>query len=207
MVKKTKMTTKLQFGLMTGTDEKILLETMNKVNLEFPDGVINTLEVGVHKGHTSRAIHQFFTDSGRVNFHTAIDNCHDLVVEPPFDTVHLIIGNSIEVYPQIKDNSQHFIFLDGCHSYVMTMADLLVYSDKVAIGGYIALHDTSPHIKPFQDYQNHGSKFEADFHISCRKALTKLGVYENKFPGFFCVFDDSDPKATTGGVTVIKRVA
>lgn len=201
------MTTKLQFGLMTGTDEKVLLETMEKVNLEFPEGVINTTEVGVHHGHTSRAIHQFFTERQRINFHSCVDNCNDLQVNPPFDGANLIIGNSIDVYNKLRNNSQHFIFLDGCHSYVMTMADLLVYSDKVVIGGYIALHDTSPHIPLFKDYQNHGDNWDADFFISCRKALTKLGVYENKFPGFFLIADEADPKASTGGVTIIKRVA
>lgn len=197
--------TKLQFGLMTGSDEKTLIKTMELVNEAFPEGIINTTEVGVRKGETSRAIHQFFTDKSRINFHAGIDNEHDVKDGSPFPECQFLVGNSMEIYNSIRNNSQHFIFLDGCHSYPMSLVDILVYSDKVAIGGFLAMHDTSPHIKPFTDYQNHGSKWDADFFISCRKACVKLGIYENKFPGFELVFDECDKNALTGGVTVIRR--
>lgn len=200
-------TTKLQFGLMTGTDEKTLLKTMELVNVEFPDGTINTFECGVRKGESSRAIHQFFTDRGRINFHTGIDNEHDVKDGSPFEGCNFIVGNSIEVYNNLPNQSQHFGFIDSCHNYPMSLCDILVYSDKIKIGGFLAIHDTSPHIKLFQDFQGMGSTWDADMFISCRKACVKLGIYENKFPGFWLVFDESDPKGLTGGVTVIKKVS
>jgi hypothetical protein len=73
----------------------------------FPGIEINTLEIGVHMGHTSRGIHKFFEQKGRKNNHTGIDNQHDLRVVRPFPTCRLIIGSSIEVYNQVPDNSQH----------------------------------------------------------------------------------------------------
>lgn len=199
--------TKLKFGLMTGSDEKTLIKTMDLVNEAFPEGIINTLEIGIHRGHTSRAIHQFFSERNRINFHVAVDNEHDVQDGSPFEGCRFLIGNSIDVYTDIHDNSQHFAFLDACHSYVYSMADFLVYSDKIRIGGYLAMHDTSPHINPFTDYQGHGSKFEQDMFISCRKAIKKLGLLDNRFEGWQLVFDECDPKALTGGVTVLKRIS
>lgn len=201
------MTTKLQFGLMTGTDEKALTDTMEFVLRDFPEGLINTFEIGVRRGETSRAIHQFFTERGRVNFHTGVDNNRDVPDGSPFPECHFVVGNSMEVYNNISNRSQHFGFIDACHNYPMTLVDTLLYSEKIRVGGFLALHDTSPHIKPFQDFQGMGSTWDADMFISCRKAAVKLGIYENKFPDFELVFDVADEKAMTGGVTVIKRIA
>ncbi len=201
------MTTKLQFGLMTGTDEKILLETMELVNNEFPQGVINTTEVGVRRGESSRAIHQFFTDKGRINFHTGLDNEHDVKDGCPFEGCRFLVGSSIDIFTEIPNDTQHFVFLDACHNYAYSMIDLLLYSEKVRIGGFLAMHDTSPYIKPFQDFQGLGNKFHPDMFISCRKALKRLGVYNNKFEGFELIFDEADPHAMTGGLTVIKRIS
>lgn len=148
--------TKLKFGLMTGSDEKTLLKTMELVNDAFPEGVINTFECGVRKGESSRAIHQFFTDRGRINFHTGLDNERDVKDGSPFDGCNFIVGNSIEVYNNLQNESQHFGFIDACHNYPYSLADILLYSDKIKIGGFLAIHDTSPQIKPFTDYQGMG---------------------------------------------------
>lgn len=199
--------TKLKFGWMTGSDENTLLKTMELVNQSFPDGIINTTEVGVRKGESSRAIYQFFTDKSRICFHSGIDNERDVKDGSPFPQCNFIVGNSMDVYNQIADDSQCFIFVDACHSFAMTMLDFLLYSNKLRIGGFIAMHDTAPHIAVLTDYQGHGSKGDADMYIRCRKALKRLGLYDNKFPGFELVFDECDPHALTGGVTVFKRIS
>lgn len=198
--------TKLKFGLMTGSDEKTLLKTMALVNEAFPDGVINSLEVGVRRGESSRAIYQFFTNKQRLCFHSGIDNEHDVKDGSPFPECNFIVGNSMDVYNQIPNDSQCLIFIDACHSYPMSILDFLLYSDKLRIGGYILMHDTSPHIKPFTDYQQHGSDWDLDMFISCRKALKRLGLYDNKFNGFQLIFDEYDSHARTGGVSVFKRI-
>jgi len=164
----------MRYGWMPERDYQTMDKILEKVCLTFPNGVINTCEIGVREGRTSRGIHKFLTDKGRVNFHTGIDNQHDIPTPVPFEGCNLIIGNSIEVYNQIADSSQHFLFIDGNHSYPMTMADFLVYSDKIKENGYIALHDTGRQIKPFTDYQGMGSKEDPDMYISCRKAAVKL---------------------------------
>lgn len=196
----------MKYGIMPEFDYKTLDLILSNICDQFPDGVLNTCEIGVHKGNGSRGIHQFLSDKGRINFHTGIDNNHDLQVSPPFPGCNLIIGNSIEVYNQIADNSQHFILIDGCHNYPMTMADFLVYSDKVRIGGLIAFHDTGDQIKPFTDYQGMGSKEDPDMYIACRKAVIKLGLIDNEFSGWKLMLDASDKQFHTGGITVVQKI-
>lgn len=198
--------TKLKFGWITGRDEQTLLKTLELVIRDFPEGIINTFELGVRKGETSRAIHQFLTDKGRINFHSGIDNQRDVKDGTPFEGCRFIIGNSMDVFNNLQNDSQHFGFIDACHSYPMTMVDFLVYSDKIRVGGYLAMHDCGDHIKYYTDYQGHGSVGDADMYISCRKAIKKLGLLDNKFYGWELVFDEYDIKALTGGVAVFKRI-
>lgn len=200
----------MKYGLITEKDSATLEKTLDLVCEEFNSGIINTTELGVRDGRTSRGIHNYLKSKGRINFHTGVDNNRDIDVSPPFPGCHLIIGNSIEVYNQIEDNSQHFLFIDACHSYPMTMADFLVYSGKVKIGGYVAFHDTGMQIKPFTDYQGMGSKEDPDMYISCRKAVTKLGLLDNPLVyfglGWKLVMDEYDPNFHTGGMIVVKRL-
>lgn len=200
----------MTYGWMPEFDYKTMDKILDLVCEQFNEGIVNTLELGVRDGRTSRGIHQYLKDKGRINFHTGIDNNNDIVTPVPFEGCNLIIGNSIEVYNQIQDNSQHFLFIDACHNYPMTMADFLVYSSKVRIGGYVAFHDTGEQIKPFTDYQGMGSREDPDMFISCRKAVKKLGLLDNPVVyfslGWDLVIDEFDPNFPTGGIIALKRV-
>lgn len=196
----------MTYGLMPQQDFATMDKILELVCNTFPGIEINTLEIGVHMGHTSRGIHNFFAGKRRWNNHTGIDNQHDLRIKVPFPGCRLIIGSSIEVYNQVVDNSQHFIFLDGNHSYPYTLTDFLLYSDKVINKGFIAFHDCSPHIKPFQDWQHVGSKSDPDMFISCRKAVKKLGLLDGFLRGWKLIFDEYDPGAPTGGIVLVQRV-
>jgi hypothetical protein len=194
------------YGLLTASDIITIEKTLDLVCDQFPEGVINTTELGVRDGNTSRGIHNYLTAKRRVNFHTGIDNNHDMPVVKPFEGCHIIIGNSIEVYNELQDDSQNFIFIDACHSYPMTLADFLVYSGKVRKGGYAAFHDCGEQIKPMTDYQGMGSRDDPDMYISCRKAVKRLGLLDGKCEGWKLVFDEYDPSFHTGGVVVVKRI-
>lgn len=193
-------------GWMTKKDAETIAKTLDLVCQQFPEGVVNTTELGVREGKTSRGIHEYLSKKGRINFHTGVDNQHDIPVPVPFEGCNLIIGNSIEVYNQIADNSQHFLFIDACHSYPMTMADFLVYSSKVRVGGYVAFHDCGEHIKPFTDYQGMGDKLDPDMYIACRKAVKKLGLLDDALHGWELVMDEADPSLHTGGIVVVKKL-
>jgi len=196
----------MSYGLLTAKDVETIEKTLDLVCQQFPEGIINTTELGVRDGSTSRGIHAYLSSRGKVNFHNAIDNNHDMSVRIPFDGCNLIIGNSIEVYNCLPDNSQHFIFIDACHSYPMTLVDFLVYSDKIKHGGFVALHDCGRQIKPMTDYQGMGNPEDRDMYISCRKAVNKLGLLENKFSGWDLIFDEYDPNFHTGGIVVVKKI-
>lgn len=192
---------------MPARDYETLDKVLTLVNKDFPTGVLNTLEIGVHHGKTSRGIRDFFLFTFvREIKHTGIDNQRDFKMGSPFPGCRFIVGSSIEVFNQVENNSQHFLLIDGCHNYPMTMADFLVYSDKIKKGGYVAFHDCGPQIKPFTDYQGMGSRIDPDMFISCRKAVTKLGLLDNKFPGWELVMDEYDSTYPTGGIIVVKKL-
>lgn len=197
----------MTYGIMPPFDYLTLDKTLDLVCRQFPSGVITSLEIGVHRGDGSRGIHAFFTARNRINFHTGIDNERDLKINPPFPGCNLIIGNSIEVYNQIYNDTQNFVLIDGCHNYPMTMADFLVYSDKVTKNGFVAFHDTGSHIPLFKDYQGMGPKDDPDMYIACRKAVKKLGLLDNTFPGWKLIFDEFDPKHDTGGIVVVQKIS
>lgn len=168
-------------------------------------GDINITEIGVFQGNTSRGMKDFFWSVGRKVNYIGVDNQRDFKMDSPFKDAKFIIGNSFEVYNQIPDNSQHFIFIDGNHSYPVTMVDFLVYSDKVVDGGYIAFHDTGAQIKPFTDFQGIGDMADPDMWIACRKAVNKLGLLDNKFEGWVKVLDEYDENFHTGGILLVKK--
>lgn len=193
------------YGLISELDARVISKTLDLVNIDFPSGIINTTELGVRDGKTSRGIHDYLTNKARVNFHTGIDNNNDLDTQIPFPGCHMIYGNSSEVYVDIVDNSQHFIFIDANHSYILTMSDFLLYSDKVKPGGYIVFHDCGKQIPPMKDYQGFGSREHPDFYIACRKAVNKLGLLDNNYKGWRLIFDKADETIDTGGVVVIQK--
>lgn len=192
---------------MPPKDYETMSKTLDLVLKTFPAGIIATTEIGVHRGDGSRGIYKFITDRGRVNFHTGIDNQKDFAMESPFPECNFIIGSSTEVYNQVANHSQNFILIDGCHNYFMTMADFLVYSDKVKTNGFIAFHDTGEQIKPKTDYQGMGPKDDPDMYIACRKAVKKLGLLDGMCPGWQLVFDEYDPNFHTGGIVVVQKIS
>jgi len=194
----------MSYGLITKKDSETLEKTLMLVKNSFAQ--IRTLELGVHAGKTSKGILEFF--EGEDHIHAGIDNNRDgmsMSMSLNFTNFKFINGNTNEVYNQVSDNSQSFIFVDANHSYPSTMLDFLLYSDKVAHGGYLAFHDTGKHIKPFTDYQGMGSKDDSDMYISCRKAIKKLGLLDGH-PNWLMVFDEADETSHTGGMTVFKKI-
>lgn len=195
-----------KFGIMPEHDYRTIEHLLDEIATVFPSGIICTLEIGVHRGDTSRGIHKFFEDRNRVHFHTGIDNQRDFAMGSPFPECNFIVSDSMTAAWQVPDESQHLVFIDGCHNYPMTMVDFLLYSDKVKRGGYIAFHDTGAHIPPMKDYQGMGSKDDPTMYISCRKALEKLGLLSGYLATWELVVDDADPSKDTGGITVFKRM-
>jgi hypothetical protein len=197
----------MRYGIMPEADCDTLDSILARTCSDFPEGIIETAEIGVHKGLTSKGIHdRIYKQLKREHRHIGIDNLRDGQFPVKADWFNMIRGNSIEVFSQVEYESQHFIFIDGSHNYPMTMADFLCYSDRVIPGGYIAFHDTGKQIKPFTDYQGMGSKDDPYMYISCRIAIYKLGLLDNKFPGWRLISDHADESKPTGGITVVQKL-
>lgn len=200
----------IRHGLISNIDALTIEKTLELILKEFPEGVINTCEVGILDGSTSIGIHDFFTQHGRENLHTGIDNQQYQKVPKPFPECNLIIGDSKYVYNKLEDESQHFIFIDGNHNFPSVVADFFCYESKVIKGGYLGFHDSAPHIEPFTDYQFYGSKDDPDMYISIRKALYRMGLLQSINSPFLSIgwqriFEDCDPNDTAGGVTIFRK--
>lgn len=214
---------------MPERDYETLDLILEKLCKEFPDEVLKTFEIGVHRGHTSRGIRDFIKAKGRTHVHTGIDNQHDLKIGSPFPECNFIIGDSKEVYFQLEDNSYHFGLIDGDHSYIGAIADFYAYESKIKVNGYLAFHDTSDYIKQFQDFQ-HGDKSNPYAYISVRQALLKMGLipnvitkelpenllyelgdsnvvyYERRHLRWKMIMDEADETKPTGGITVFQKL-
>jgi hypothetical protein len=197
----------MSYGLLTAKDIETIEKTLDLVCESNYNDPVRVTEIGVRDGSTSRGINKYLVKKGKLVFYTGIDNNHDMEVQEPFDGCYLIIGNSGEVFYKLQDNSQNFIFLDANHSLFNTTADFLLYMSKVRVNGFFVFHDTSPNIAPFTDYQGIGDKNNTYNYISCRDAIQRMGLLENKFPGWELVYDEHDQSFPTGGVTVVKRIS
>lgn len=209
----------IKYGLISNVDADVLQRTLNLIMSEFSnDTDIYTCQLGVFDGETDRGINKFITRTGRRNFHTAIDNNKDKEVLLPFPECKMIIGNSTEVYNQLKDNSQHLILIDANHTFPSVVSDYYCYRSKLQKGGFLCFHDTSPQAQG-KDWQRVGREDDTDMCISVRKALNEVGLLNDNFNissyreyetisrfSFELVFDDFDINDRCGGICVFRKL-
>lgn len=219
----------IKYGLISDTDARTLEKTIYLITKEMlgtgiTETGINITEIGLYSGETSKALYEYATSKQYgglsanpidslmqcFNFkcnYTGIDNNKDgeQIKHFPEDG-KLIIGNSSEVYNQLEDESQHMIFQDANHSYPMTISDFFCYEKKVKKGGYYAIHDCGEHIAPKTSFQCMGSKDDEDMYISCRRAIKRIGLLDNKLEGWELVFDEADTENLMGGICVFRKI-
>jgi hypothetical protein len=210
----------IKYGLISKVDAGVIEKTIDAICIKFPGEAINTCQIGVFDGETDRGIYEYATSKKIKCNHTAIDNNRYGNVNLPFPECNLIIGNSTEVAYRIPNQSQHFIFIDGDHSFPGVVSDFFCYAPKVKTGGFIAFHDAGSHILPLTGYQDRGNKDDPDMYISVRKALNKVGllsktylpypddvVYVNDPSNIWeVVFDTADETDPMGGITVFRKL-
>lgn len=205
------------FGLITDTDSNVLMKTIDMIVSNSNEESFCVTEVGVYGGATGRGIKNYLESSGYECILTGIDNNKD---GEPIRYMsaynNFIFGNSTEVYNRIPDGSQHFVFIDGDHSFIGVIADFFAYAPKVKVGGLMAFHDTGSHIKEFKDFQ-HGDRENPDAYISVRKALLTLGLL-NEYSvsnivrykgmgGWQLAFCEADPTDEAGGISVFQKIS
>ena len=201
----------IKYGLISKVDSQVLEKTIDLICNDVKEKeYIYVTEVGVYAGQTGLGLADYISKTGRDQYFTGIENNKD---EEPIRCFYdnMIFGNSNEVYHQLDDNSQHLIFVDGCHCFAHVVSDFFCYAPKVKTGGFIAFHDTGKHIKPFKDFQ-HGDKESPDAYISVRKALmaigliNKVGDYINRQSEWELIFDEADKENEAGGICVFKKL-
>ncbi len=208
----------IQYGLISRVDSDTMEKTFDLIANEFPDETINYCEIGLYHGATTKGVKEYL-DSKALRYNlTGIDNYKDkepLVHLPK--KVKLIEGSSIEVYNQLEDNSQHFIMVDGNHSFPYVIADFFCYSQKVKVGGYICFHDAAPQAQ-FKSYQRMGSESDEDMYVAVRKALRAIGVLNNNpdnihrvftkygYNQWQLIFDEYNKTDEGGGVLIFKKL-
>lgn len=219
----------IKYGLISETDARTLEKTIDLICLHENDFKINVSEIGLYNCSTSLGLIDYIKSKNFIVDYTGIDNLKDKTTDYIMQNSsiynQLIIGNSNEVYNQIEDNSQHLIFIDGCHCFAHVVSDFFCYAPKVKAGGYLAFHDTGKHIKPFKDFQ-HGDKDNTDAYISVRKALSAIGLLDTygwdkidymineviqdkaaiRQPNWKLIFDEADGTNEAGGVTIFKKL-
>jgi len=200
----------IKYGLISETDARTLEKTIDLICESIHNEPINITEIGLYNCLTSTGLMEYLSlkGYGHCNY-TGIDCEKDKLIHPPH-FMKFIRGNSNEVYNQLEDESQHLIFVDGCHCFAHVVSDFFCYAPKVKTGGYIAFHDTGRHIKPFKDFQ-HGDKTNPDAYISVRKALYKLQLMGDsyvakQFMGWELIFDEADETNEAGGICVFKKL-
>jgi len=215
----------IKYGLISGTDARTLEKTIDLLLADDSHNYpINITEIGCYGGDTGRGICEYIKSKGRNYWITGIDSFKDKeTVRFPYN--EMIYGNSNEVYNQIEDNSQHLIFVDGCHCFAHVVSDFFCYAPKVKVGGYLAFHDTNPYINAYKDFQ-HGDKEDMDAHISVRRALKAIGLLildsneqwfgewgqhfqyatGNRNECWELVYDEYDKNDEAGGICVFKKL-
>ena len=195
----------IQYGLISRVDSDTMEKTFDLIHEQFPDEIINYLEIGLYHGRSTSGVKTYFDSKGYKYNLTGIDNFKDkeeLVFLPT--GVNLIEGSSIEVYNQLEDNSQHFILIDGNHAFPYDVADFFCYKDKVKKNGYICFHDASPQTQG-KSYQRMGSESDPDMHIAVMRALKEIGLLDNKINGWVNIFHEWDVYDEGGGVMIFKK--
>lgn len=224
----------IKWGLISGIDSETIMKTIDIICKECPGEVINTCEVGVYSGLSSRAIYEYVTSKqygtttsvptqgmGIKNYecnHIGIDNGKDGEELRDFPKEGTFIkGNSNEVYNQIRDNSQHLIFIDGLHTFPAVVSDFFCYAPKVKTGGFLCFHDTGKHLDSLSGWQGVGDKNDPDMCLGgVRKALRAIGILDTTYTaleadGTFLedwelIFDEADPNDTGGGVSIFRKI-
>ncbi len=166
----------IKYGLISPVDSATIEKCFDEIFAKFPNELVRYTEVGLYNGRTTSGVREYFLSKNKGFIQTGIDNFKDkeeLVFFP--DDATLIQGSSIEVYNRLPNDSQHFVMIDGNHSFPYVIADYYCYIQKVAVGGFICFHDAAPHAQDVS-YQRMGDSSDVDMYISVLRALEAIGL-------------------------------
>jgi len=167
----------------------------------------NILEVGTAHGHFLKSMHLYLETikSNNTQAYGLDSKLHGY--DPRFFNgidMHFVDGKSTDrsIIDSLNDNF-HFIFIDACHCRLHVLKDLTAYHNKVKIGGYLGLHDTSPKFQGGTEQPKTEECDQEDTHINVIKGIQDFNI-EDK--GFELIIDEYDNQKYWGGVRIYKRI-
>jgi len=190
------------YGSMTNADVAAIEKTLEIVATKFKhEENANFLEIGSHKGDTSRAINNKLKEIGITNYnYWAIDSYHN---RKPFEECNFILGKSEEVYVDVPEKL-NWVLIDGCHCSNHVMLDFLNYGFKVVENGIISFHDVVPLSQGKCDWQGHGPKNHPDFGTAVLSAFKKIDIFNNK--NWKHIEHECEEERNWGGITSFEKV-
>jgi hypothetical protein len=200
----------IQYGLISRIDSDAMEACFDRIAEESPNEAIRYCEVGLYNGRTTHGVKEYFLSKGYPYEITGIESfiLGEKMVFFPEDG-NLINGSSIEIYNRIPDNSQHFVLIDGNHSFPYVIADYYCYIRKLKKGGYICFHDASPQTQ-WKGWQHTGDKDDPEMAIAVMKALETIGLvgekHNREWLGVELVCHVWDTEDEGGGVIVFKKL-
>ena len=164
------------YGLVSFAEAAAIERSLLRLAQRFPNDNLQILENGIEKGRTSRGIRDWLAQNNIKNYtHWCVDLGRS-GQEKPYPDVRMVWGDSAEVFSLIPTHI-HWVFIDGCHCTNHVMADVAHYGNKLVPGGEMIVHATFDQVPIFQDYQDHGPRDRAEFHVlGGRIALRLLGL-------------------------------
>lgn len=200
----------IQYGLISRTDSNAMEEVFDKITKDFPNEPIRYTEVGLYNGRTAHGVKEYFLSKGYPYEITGIESfiLGEKMVFFPEDG-NLINGSSIEIYNRIPDDSQHFVLIDGNHSFPYVIADYYCYIRKLKKGGYICFHDASPQTQ-WKGWQHTGDKDDPEMTIAVMRALETIGLvgenHNREWLGVELVCHVWDEENEGCGVIIFKKL-
>jgi len=190
------------YGLVTVTDVEVLERTLQRCIDEFPGETLRLLDIGVHRGDTTRALARYLSERDAAFEYFAVDSGKE-AGEAPFPECQMIWGDSAEVFMKAPDRL-HWVFIDGCHCSNHAVLDFCNYGCLVIERGYVLFHDASPRAQRRFDYQGHGPREAHEFGSAVPTALQRLGLSQGCRTDWILVVEGWDEQ-NWGGVAVYRR--
>lgn len=183
------------YGLISFAEAASLERSLLRVAARFPGDTLKILEIGVEQGRTSRGVRDWLKQNNITNYEHWCVDVGRASQEKPYPETRMVWGDSMEVF-HLVPHALHWIFIDGCHCFNHVMADVTHYGSRLIPGGEMSVHATFDEVPIFREYQGHGPRDRAEFHIlGGRMALRSLGllpvvradyklIEEIKYPAF-----------------------
>lgn len=153
-----------KYGAILNEDVQVLEDVLTQL---LPLRRIRMVEIGMHAGATARGVRTYLEGHNCSLDYTGIDpDTSGRCVA--WDGAEVLLGDSAELHMKVNHGID-LLWVDGCHCRNHVMLDILNYSPKVNLGGFMCFHDINPTVQG-KEKQYHGPDLP-EFHVDVVKAI------------------------------------